>query len=125
MQPGEVLRANGEKHKAGNGAKGRVPRRWARPNTDESARRQTDVGRGGARGSDETSASASERQGGLDGGRREEPARREVMAELGEALLGGLARGVDGDDAPAAATGAAQDVGTEGVLMQAGPVESA
>ena len=36
-------------------------------------------------------ASASERQGGLSGGRREEPSRREVMAELGETLLGGLA----------------------------------
>jgi len=33
-----------------------------------------------------------------------------VMAELGETLLGGLARGVDGDDATTASTGAAQDV---------------
>jgi hypothetical protein len=33
------------------------------------------------------------------------------MAELGEALLGGLAAGVNGDDAPAAAAGAAQNVG--------------
>ena len=47
------------------------------------------------------------------------------MAELGETLLGSLARGVDGDDAPAAATGAAQDVSAEGVLVEAGPVESA
>ena len=70
-------------------------------------------------------ASASERQGGLSGGRREEPSRREVMAELGETLLGGLAGGVDGDDATAAATGAAQDIHSEGVLVEAGPVQSA
>lgn len=92
-----------------------------------SARLQTDEGRGGARGSDEneTKASASERQGGLSGGGREEPARQQVMAELGEALLGGLAGGVDGDDATAAAAGAAEDVHAEGVLMQGGPVEAA
>lgn len=47
------------------------------------------------------------------------------MAELGEALLGGLPRGVDVDDATAAATGAAEDVHSEGVLVEAGPVESA
>lgn len=70
----------------------------------DRARRQTDVGRGGARGDDETKASASQRQGRLSGGRRQEPARREPMAELGETLLGGLARGVDGDDATAATT---------------------
>jgi len=47
------------------------------------------------------------------------------MAELAETFLGGLARGVDGDDAPAATTGAAQDIHPEGVLVEAGPVESA
>jgi hypothetical protein len=47
------------------------------------------------------------------------------MAELGEALLGDLAGGVDGDDATAAATGAAQDIHSEGVLVEAGPVQSA
>jgi hypothetical protein len=83
------------------------------------------VGRGGARGRDETSDSASQRQGGLRCGRREQPSRREVMSELGQTLLGGLARGVDGDDATAPATGAAEDVNSEGVLMQGGPVESA
>jgi hypothetical protein len=48
-----------------------------------------------------------------------------VMAELGETLLGGLAGGVDGDDATAAATGAAQDIHPEGVPVETGPVESA
>ena len=79
----------------------------------------------GARGSDETSASASQRQGGLSGGGRKEPSRQQVMAELGEALLGGLAGGVDGDDATAAAAGTAEHVNAEGVLMQGSPVESA
>ena len=62
----------------------------------------------------------------------EEPSRRELMAELGEALLGGLARGVDGDDATAAATGASvpdkagpTSLGAkQGVLVEGGPVES-
>lgn len=47
------------------------------------------------------------------------------MAEQGETLLGGLAGGVDGDDAPAAAAGAAQDVDSEGVLVEVRPVEPA
>jgi len=109
-----------KKNKAGNGGKGREPSRSARARSGrcESARQErgrrglhhrADPASGGARGRDETKASASQGQGGLGGGGREEPARREVMAELGEALLGGLAGGVDGDDAPAAAAGAAQD----------------
>ena len=48
------------------------------------------MGQGGGRGDDDPKASASRRQGGLSGGWREEPEWREVMAELGEALLGGL-----------------------------------
>ena len=49
------------------------------------------MGQGGARRDDDPKASASRRQGGLSGGWREEPAWRDVKAELGEALLGGLA----------------------------------
>ena len=94
-------------------------RQWAgRARGRDELQHRADPATGGARESDETSASASQRQGGLGGGWREEASRREVMAELGEALLGGLAGGVDGDDAPAAAAGAAQDVCTEGVLVE-------
>ena len=50
------------------------------------------MGQGGGRGDDDPKASASRRQGGLSGGWREEPEWREVMAELGEALLGGKNR---------------------------------
>ena len=67
--------------------------------------------------------SASEGKGGLCGSRRES-ARREGMAELREAGLGGGAGGVHGDDAATAAAGAAQDVDGEGVLVKGSPVEA-
>jgi hypothetical protein len=46
------------------------------------------------------------------------------MAELKQALLGRLAGGVDGVNAAAATTRAAQDIDAEGVLMQGCPVQS-
>jgi len=46
------------------------------------------------------------------------------MAELKQALLSRLAGGVDGVNAAAATTGAAQDVDAEGMLMKGGPVQS-
>ena len=81
--------------KAGNGAQGRVPtlrasaqrrgRQWAGPAHGRDERQcRAEPATGGARGSDETKASASQRQGGLRGGGRQEPSRREPMAELGE-----------------------------------------
>ena len=70
-------------------------------------------------------ASAGEGERRLGGGGREDETRREVMAELEEALLGGLPGGVDGVKATSAAAGAAQDVGAKGVLVKGGPVEAA
>ncbi len=55
--------------------------------------------------------SARQREGGLGGGGWEDVTRGEAVTELEEALLGRLPGGVDGVKAPAAATGAAQDVG--------------
>jgi hypothetical protein len=46
------------------------------------------------------------------------------VAELKQTLLGRFAGGVDGVNAAAATTGAAQDVDAEGVLMKGGPVQS-
>ena len=46
------------------------------------------------------------------------------MAELKQALLSRHAGGVNGMNAAAATTGAAQDVDAEGVLMKGNPVQS-
>lgn len=46
------------------------------------------------------------------------------MAELEEALLGRFSSGVDGVNATPAAAGAAEDVDSEGVLVEGGPVEA-
>jgi hypothetical protein len=46
------------------------------------------------------------------------------MAELKQARLGRLAGGVDGVNAAATTTGAAQDIDAEGVLMKGCPVQS-
>ena len=65
--------------------------------------------------------SARQREGGLGGGGREDVTRGEAVAELEKTLLGRLPGGVDGVKATSAATGAAQDVGAEGVLVQGEP----
>lgn len=57
------------------------------------------------------------------GGRREEE-RRRAKAELEEALLGGLAGGVERRDGPRATAGAAQHLVAEGPLVEGGPVDA-
>jgi len=56
-------------------------------------------------------------------GRGREQPRWHGNAERGEALLGGLAGGVEGADGPSPTARAAQDVGAEGALVKRGPPE--
>lgn len=68
--------------------------------------------------------STRQREYGLGGGRRDEMTRREVMAELEEALLGRLPGGVNGVKATSAAAGTAEDINSESVLVERCPVEA-
>jgi len=95
----------------------RVPRGWK----GDRERQRTDGGTAGGALKRERVSSAGEREGRLGCGGREEASEWEREAELEEALLGDLPGGVDGVDAPRAAAGAAQDVDSEGVLVERGP----